>query len=210
MAAQTRAPSTRSLQLYCPVERRITAHRRDEESEVLICDACGRRLATSDAGRATPVTGLYTPSVAVTPRRVPIRIRVPRTSTRARPRQAWVTAILPILVVVVAALTVVSIVRNVVGGREGGPPAIASAPIVVSASEPIVVLPDRVVRVANTDGQGAFVRRTPNLEDRLVPWPDGTLLRVTGLPRAVAGIEWLPVEDPAGNSGWMPAQYTVE
>jgi hypothetical protein len=64
------------------------------------------------------------------------------------------------------------------------------------------------VRVANTDGIGAFLRRSPNLNDRLRAWPDNTLLKVVGPDTTAEGIDWKQVEDPAGNRGWIPAQYT--
>jgi hypothetical protein len=79
----------------------------------------------------------------------------------------------------------------------GASAAAASAPANVSA-----------VRVAHTDGVGAFVRRTPNLNDRLRAWPDNTLLRIVGPDTTAEGVEWRQVEDPAGNRGWIPSQYT--
>jgi hypothetical protein len=64
------------------------------------------------------------------------------------------------------------------------------------------------LRVANTDGTGAFLRRTPSLNDRLRAWPDNTLLKVVGPDTTAEGVQWKQVEDPAGNKGWIPSQYT--
>jgi SH3-like domain-containing protein len=33
-------------------------------------------------------------------------------------------------------------------------------------------------------------------------------LRVLGPDQTVNGVVWRQVEDPAGNQGWIPAQYT--
>lgn len=65
------------------------------------------------------------------------------------------------------------------------------------------------LRVANTGGDGVFLRRTPSLDDRAIAWNDGTPMRVVGEPVKGDGIEWLPVEDPRGNRGFIPRQYLV-
>jgi hypothetical protein len=65
-------------------------------------------------------------------------------------------------------------------------------------------------RVANTNGDGVYLRRTPRLRDRLVAWPEGTPLELLGATIRGEGLEWLNVRDPNGNVGWVPAQYTPE
>jgi len=67
---------------------------------------------------------------------------------------------------------------------------------------------NQFVRIANTGGEGAFLRRTTNLDDRLRAWADNTRLRVLGPDTSVNGTLWRQVEDPVGNQGWIPAQYT--
>jgi hypothetical protein len=67
---------------------------------------------------------------------------------------------------------------------------------------------ERSVLVANTDGIGAFLRRTPQLEDKLQAWPDGTVLEALGPTVVANGIEWSRVRDPLGTEGWIPTQYT--
>ena len=62
-------------------------------------------------------------------------------------------------------------------------------------------------RVANTGGEGVFLRRTPTLADRLVAWPDGTRLQSLGEAATGDGVEWQKVRDPRGNVGYVPTRY---
>lgn len=45
-----------------------------------------------------------------------------------------------------------------------------------------------VGRVANTGGDGVYLRHTPNLSDRWVAWPDNTLLVILGARPITSGI----------------------
>ena len=63
--------------------------------------------------------------------------------------------------------------------------------------------------MAGTDGQGAFLRKTPRLDDKLGAWPDGTRLTVLGPDVQADGLRWMPVRDPCGLSGWMLARYAA-
>jgi SH3-like domain-containing protein len=65
------------------------------------------------------------------------------------------------------------------------------------------------VAVANTDGDGVFLRRTPRLDDRLAAWPDDTRLRVIGPDGEGDGRRWKRVRDPKGQEGWVPLEYVV-
>ena len=65
------------------------------------------------------------------------------------------------------------------------------------------------VAVANTGGDGVYLRRTPRLADRLTGWPDGTKLQVVGPDAQGDGQQWKQVRDPQGNVGWVPAQYVT-
>jgi hypothetical protein len=47
------------------------------------------------------------------------------------------------------------------------------------------------------------------MADRLRAWTDGTILRVVGPDVSQNGIDWKHVQDPAGNDGWIPAQYVT-
>jgi hypothetical protein len=66
----------------------------------------------------------------------------------------------------------------------------------------------RVV-VAGTDGEGAYLRKTPRLDDRLGAWPDGTRLTVLGPDVQNDGLRWTPVRDPCGLAGWLLARYAA-
>ena len=63
------------------------------------------------------------------------------------------------------------------------------------------------VKIGNTNGDGVYIRRTPKLNDRLVPWPDNTTLEVVGEDVNADGVLWKKVKDPRGNIGYVPAQY---
>lgn len=64
------------------------------------------------------------------------------------------------------------------------------------------------VAVANTDGQGVFVRDFSNLA-RLRAWPDGTVLELIGDDVERDGQLYTPVRDPDGRQGLVPSQYLV-
>jgi hypothetical protein len=65
------------------------------------------------------------------------------------------------------------------------------------------------VVVGNTDGLGVYLRRTPELADRVRAYPDGTELLVLGSEVEAAGEAWLPVRTADGTEGWVPRRYTV-
>uniref|UniRef100_A0A6M3KXG5 Peptidase n=1 Tax=viral metagenome TaxID=1070528 RepID=A0A6M3KXG5_9ZZZZ len=60
--------------------------------------------------------------------------------------------------------------------------------------------------VSNTGGDGVYIRRTPNMTDKITAWPDNTvMLSVAGEP--IRG--WLHVKAPDNVVGWIPEQYLV-
>jgi hypothetical protein len=61
--------------------------------------------------------------------------------------------------------------------------------------------------IANTGGAGAYLRRTPRLEDHLRSWIDGTRMEVIGQEVEAEGQLWRHVRDPRGNEGYMPAEF---
>jgi len=63
--------------------------------------------------------------------------------------------------------------------------------------------------VANTGGDGVFLRHTPLLADRWMAWPDHTPLVFLGNEAEGDGLHWVQVRDPKNNIGWVPAQYVV-
>lgn len=66
------------------------------------------------------------------------------------------------------------------------------------------------VWVANTDGQGVYVRKTPNMADRLKAYPDGTALTVVGDDVDGDGQHWKHVRTPDGLDGYVPSIYTFD
>lgn len=92
-----------------------------------------------------------------------------------------------------AAITV-----TVLPTREAGP--------VVAGASPT---PTEWLRVARTDGEGVYLRRTTRMADRLEAWPEGTPLQVVGRDAEAEGLLWKKVMDPDGRIGWVPAQYVV-
>jgi hypothetical protein len=66
-----------------------------------------------------------------------------------------------------------------------------------------------VGHVGNTDGDGAYLRRSPRLADRWIVWPDRTLLVLLGNEADGDGQRWLQVRDPKDNVGWIPAKYVT-
>jgi hypothetical protein len=87
-------------------------------------------------------------------------------------------------------------------------PTVAAArasPVPPAPSPPTV----RRVFVADTDGEGAFVRWTPSLDDRVKAYPEGTELQVVGPEVEAEGVTWRNVRAPDGLVGWIPKQYTA-
>lgn len=68
----------------------------------------------------------------------------------------------------------------------------------------------RVFVVANTGGQGVFLRRTPSFEDRDTAYRDGTRLEQIGPDVTAEGRAWRHVRAPDGRAGWVPAEFTEE
>lgn len=63
--------------------------------------------------------------------------------------------------------------------------------------------------VANTGGQGVYLRRTANMEDRDTAYVDGTILVQVGPDLQAGGLTWRHVRAPDGRVGFVPAQYTT-
>jgi len=72
--------------------------------------------------------------------------------------------------------------------------------------------PDKAARsilyVAHTDGEGVYIRKTPQMADRLLAWPEGTALEVIGDTLVEEDLQWVPVRAPDGQEGLVPEQYT--
>lgn len=66
------------------------------------------------------------------------------------------------------------------------------------------------VVVANTGGDGVYIRKTTSAGDKLKVWPDGTVMLVIGDDRESEGRKWKNVRDPDSNIGWVPAEFVAE
>ncbi len=83
-------------------------------------------------------------------------------------------------------------------------------PIVVTApEEPSPTPGPETLLVGKTDGDGVYLRSSIKPEKKAKLWPDGTQMVVVGKDQTVDNRSWKNVRDPAGNVGWVPAQYLV-
>jgi hypothetical protein len=103
------------------------------------------------------------------------------------------------------------------------PPAPTPSPIVSSTAVPTILPivvhapvelsptpgPETLV-VGKTDGDGVYIRSSIKPEKKVKVWPDGTQMVVVGADKTVDSRAWKNVRDPAGNVGWVPAQYLVQ
>lgn len=102
----------------------------------------------------------------------------------------------------------------------------AAAPISSSGPPPTIVLPiaptatptpsttpaatvAKLYVVANTGGQGVFLRRAPKTGERLAAWPEETRLEEVGPAQQIDGLSWLHVRAPDNSIGYLLAQYTT-
>ncbi len=67
----------------------------------------------------------------------------------------------------------------------------------------------RVYVVANTGGEGLFLRQAPKTGTRLSAWAEKTRLEEIGPAQQVGGADWLHVRAPDGSEGYVPAQFTA-
>lgn len=98
------------------------------------------------------------------------------------------------------------------------PPATATAlPVpTVRPTEPPAATPmplpevPKAMVVAKTDGQGVYMRRTPNPDDKLRAWMEGSRMEVVGPDVQAAGTTWKRVKAPNGQEGYIPAQFLAD
>lgn len=91
----------------------------------------------------------------------------------------------------------------------------SSRPVSPARPEPTPVVPTPTpefyrgwLAVANTGGLGVYVRADPAADARRIrPWPERTRLEALGEEIEAEGRRWVRVRDPAGNVGWVPAEY---
>ncbi len=83
-------------------------------------------------------------------------------------------------------------------------PAATPAPAATAAPTPTAIL-----KVGNTDGQGVYLRKTPQMSDKIRPWLDGTAMTILGPQVTGDGHNWQHVRAPDGVEGYVPAEYLV-
>jgi hypothetical protein len=129
----------------------------------------------------------------------------------------WSPGVFSPAIFLVALLVIVLLVSAALVSRRGEPAptatSAASQPTVAAAgasnataTAPPAAAP--VFVVANTGGDGVYLRRTPNLDDRDTAYPDGTRLTAIGADVTAGGQVWHHVRTPDGKAGWVPAKYT--
>ena len=91
-------------------------------------------------------------------------------------------------------------------------PTLSPTPMVAAAPEssPTAEAFGHVYCVGNTGGDGVFIRRTRDMEDKIKAWPDGTAMIEISPSVEVGNRLWRHVVDPDGNEGYVPAEYLVE
>jgi hypothetical protein len=101
------------------------------------------------------------------------------------------------------------LVAAAVISRRGGESPAATATTAAPAG-PAPSTAARTFIVANTGGEGVYLRRTPRLADRDTAYADGTRLVAIGDDVTGEGLSWRHVRAPDGKTGYVPAQYTTE
>lgn len=100
--------------------------------------------------------------------------------------------------------------RPVGPGGAGAPapaPTAAPSPAPAPSATPALAAQASVWQVAETGGDGVFLRRTPRLDDKVRAWPDGTLMKGLGEQAQGDGITWQKVQSPDGTVGYVPLRY---
>jgi hypothetical protein len=157
-------------------------------------------IATPDA--TVPMPTVRPPSVprpAVAPTRA-VYGAPPRPARRGFP----VGLLLLVLLLALGVLVYLALARAAgVSVPLGSPLFVSGAP---APGTSVPASPSQWV-VANTGGEGVYLRRTPRLDDRLVAWPDNTRLQDLGEQATGDGLSWRKVRDPRGNVGYVPTQW---
>lgn len=83
----------------------------------------------------------------------------------------------------------------------------AASPELLAFTSPLPTRTRTWVTVANTDGEGAYLRATPQLATPLQAWAEGTTLEVVGSDTNGDGHRWKRVRDPNGQLGWIAAEF---
>ena len=212
-----------TLLLYCPYDRKVTRHTRRGPDNVIVCVECGRRLEVTHTQRTGQIVPLARPMAAAYSGSRVVR-RTP--AGRRRVATPWLGFVM-VAVLTAGALFALMTTFGIMANPFASPAQRSAIAASDSVSVPVqdsvagtaessgspAAAPSQagmLLRIANTDRIGAYLRRTPDLNDKANrAWADGTALKVIGPDTIENGINWKHVQDPAGNEGWIPAQYTT-
>jgi hypothetical protein len=91
--------------------------------------------------------------------------------------------------------------RTLAGATPSTTPSLATRTAVAART----ALPrSRQAVIANTEGQGASLRREPSAQsERVTGLPEETVVRIVGPEVLDDGSAWVEVQDPDGNRGWI-------
>jgi hypothetical protein len=138
--------------------------------------------ATATDGATAAAASVAQPAAALEPQ--PVATRVPPSS-----------------------IPLAALERAITSPNDAAPANQAPPPSAGATPQATAVANQGRMKIANTGGDGVYVRRTPKMSDRLVAWPDNTAIEFLGETAEGEGTKWSKVRDPRGNVGWVPSQY---
>lgn len=200
-----RCPSCRAVispaDASCPTCGRSLADQVDRTIQLPRLEADPQPITSPDLTVPLP-TMAPRPSPAPPPGAGP---HVVYSAPPARPRHGFPFGLLlAALLVGLATLVYLAVTRAVpLGVGLPSPPSVGAPP----PQAPVAQTAPGGWVVANTGGEGVYLRRTPRLDDRLVAWPDGTSLQDLGEEATGDGLTWRKVRDPNGNVGYVPTKW---
>ena len=135
---------------------------------------------------------------------IPTATVVPAAQAAAAPAKPAATPVPP------SSIPLAALERAIMAPNDASPSSRAqtAAPAAAQPAQPTpLAAAQGRMKIVNTGGDGVYVRRTPKLADRIMAWPDNTIVEFTGETAEGDGTRWSKVRDPRGNVGWIPSQY---
>lgn len=195
----------------------------------MLCSKCGAKVSRGKFCNSCGALFHRPKPVSAAPRPVEMAPRADQTPQQAsRTPKRVPTRILATAGALVATLFLGVLVTHLAGqspsnsagnapaqapSNPASPAQVSAAPASVSqpapSPTPNTTLASNLAIVANTDGQGAYIRRSPSAEDKMKAWSEETLMLVVGDDLQAEGRLWANVMDPDGNRGWVPVDYLV-
>ena len=126
-------------------------------------------------------------------------------------KHVLVTVVVVEQVPVTVEVPVTVLVRDV-SQSTAAPPRAGTATRLGASSSPVPAdtrVDPTVYLVANTNDDGVYIRRSPDLADRIKAWPEDTPMIQIGPAVVVDYVKWRNVRDPDGNEGFVPSSYLL-